>query len=153
MDAVKMLSQERGLILKATSGLTGGQLLSIPAGRKNNILWNLGHILVTQQLLHYGLTGQALHIPDELVAQCRKETSPAAWGNPPAADEVWTLLAETPAKLVADYEAGIFSNCQEYTTSNGVVIRNIDGAIAFNQFHEGAHLGIILSIMREIGRC
>ena len=41
----------RKFLLKITEDLTIEQLNKIPEGFKNNIAWNLTHLLVTQQLL------------------------------------------------------------------------------------------------------
>ena len=55
-SSIKMLKTERQLILRGIENLSDEQLLKIAEGSKNNILWNLGHIIVTQQVLHYTLS-------------------------------------------------------------------------------------------------
>ena len=65
-------------------------------------------------------------------------------------DEIKTLLTETINQTEADLENNIFINYQEYPTSAGNVLKSASDAIAFNDFHEGLHIGIIMSIRKFI---
>ena len=49
------LKKSRELVLKKIDGLSLEQLHKIPDGFKNSIAWNVAHLVVTQQLLHYKL--------------------------------------------------------------------------------------------------
>ena len=51
----EVLRISRDLVIKELEGLTLGQIHEVPAGFKNNIAWNVAHLVVTQQLLHYKL--------------------------------------------------------------------------------------------------
>ena len=150
MIAVSLLQQTRPLVLRLVDGLSHQDLLTIPTGFSNNILWNLGHLVVTQQLLHYGLSNLPLNVPDELVAQCRKGTSPAAWDTPPDLDEIKRLLIELPRQLEADLETGQFTTFRSYMTSVGVELVDLKTALSFNQYHEGLHTGSILALRRAV---
>ena len=61
-----VLKKSRALLLKELDGLTLDQIHAIPAGFKNNIAWNVAHLVVTQQLLHYKLSGLNCLCPDDL---------------------------------------------------------------------------------------
>jgi len=145
-----MLKQERGLTARAIAGLTDAQMLFIPQGHKNNILWNLGHIVVVEQLLHYKLSGLDPYIPNEMIAQFKTGTSPVDWASPPDAGVIRSLLLELPEKLHADYQAGRFGEFKPYTTSVGVTLMDFEDASTFNHFHEGVHTGIILSMRKRV---
>lgn len=43
------------------------QLNKIPNGFSNNLIWNLGHIIVAQQGLVYSLSGLSMNITTELL--------------------------------------------------------------------------------------
>ena len=150
MTSVSLLQQTRPLLLRLVDGLSDADLLAVPPGFSNNVLWNLGHVVVTQQLLHYGLSKLPMYVSDELVAQCRKGTSPADWTAPPDPDEVRALLLELPDRLAADLEAGRFTTFRPYQTSVGVELRDLETALDFNLFHEGLHTGTVLALRKAV---
>lgn len=143
-----VLRKSRELVVKELEGLTLDQIHKTPEGFKNNIAWNVAHLVVTQQLLHYGLSGLDCLCPDELIETHRKGTSPTKIFTQEEFDEVLELLVGLPNTLEEDYKAGIFENYKEYPTSTGFVLTSIQNAIAFNNFHEGIHYGIIRSIKK-----
>ena len=120
--------------------------MAIPAGFDNNIAWNIGHIIVAQQRLHYALSGNGMLIPDHYLPMYKPGSSPADWEQEPDIAELLGFLQELPERLKADYADGIFHNYQSYTTSTGISLNNIEAGIAFNNFHEGLHLGAILAL-------
>ncbi|MCI2228786.1 DinB family protein [Polaribacter sp. MSW13] len=143
-----ILRKSRELILKELEGLTLEQIHIIPTGFKNNIAWNVAHIVVTQQALNYKLSGLNCLCPDDLIEAYKKGTSPTKTFTEEEFDEVKDLLVGLPDTLEEDYNAGIFENYSDYPTSTGFVIKSIDSAIVFNNFHEGIHYGIIRSIKK-----
>ena len=76
MQSIKMLIQNRGLITLTLEGVTPEAYLQIPAGFDNNIAWNLGHIIVTQQALHYTLSGLPTAVTRTEVAMYKTGSSP-----------------------------------------------------------------------------
>lgn len=145
-----ILKTSREILLKVIDGLTIEQLHKIPDGFKNNIAWNLAHLVVTQQLLHYKLSGLDCLVPEELIAQHKKGTSPTKVFTEEEFEEVKELFIGLPDTLQEDYEMEIFENYSEYTTSTGFVLDSIASAIAFNNFHEGIHIGTILAIKKLV---
>ncbi len=145
-----ILKKSRELILKAIDGLTLEQLHKIPDGFKNNIAWNVAHLVVTQQLLHYKLSGLNCLCPEELIETHRKGTTPTTTFTQEEFDEVLELFSGLPETLQEDYEAGIFENYNEYPTSTGFVLDSIENAIPFNNYHEGIHYGTILALKKLV---
>ena len=145
-----VLRKSRELVLKELEGLTLEQIHTIPTGFKNNIAWNVAHLVVTQQLLHYKLSGLNCLCPDELIETHKKGTLPTKNFTEEEFSEVKDLLLGLPNTLEEDFNAGIFKEYNEYPTSTGFVLNSIDSAIAFNNFHEGIHYGIIRSIKKFI---
>lgn len=145
-----ILKKARELVLQEIEGLTLEQLHKIPDGFSNNIAWNVAHLVVTQQLLHYGLSGLNMLCPDELIEKYRKGTVPTERFTEEDFDSVKELLIGLPETLEEDFEAGIFESYKEYPTSTGFVLSSIEHAIAFNNIHEGMHYGIIRSIKKLV---
>lgn len=145
-----ILRKSRELVLNELEGLSLAQLHTIPQGFKNHIAWNVAHVLVTQQLLHYKLSDLNCLCPDDLIETHKKGTSPTVTFSEEEFEEVKELFAGLPDTLQEDYEAGIFENYSEYPTSTGFVIHSIEEAIAFNNFHEGIHYGMIRAIKKLV---
>lgn len=146
MHSIDILIQDRKLIQQALKGLSDDAYFFIPQGFDNNIAWNLGHIIVTQQALHYQLSGLQPVTTKVDRAMFKTGTSPADWTEKPDIGRLLVLLAETPGQLKTDFEAGRFAGFQPYTTSVGVHFETFADALAFNNFHEGLHLGAILAL-------
>lgn len=126
-------------------------LNKIPEGFNNNIIWNIGHIIVTAQLLAYKLSGLPMMVSDDLVNKYRKDTKPEKPVSQLEVDEIKTLLFSTIEQLEADYKNGVFKTYNEYTVSTtGNTLTNIDEALQFILFHEGMHLGYILALARAV---
>lgn len=143
-----VLRKSRDLVIKELNGLTLNQIHEIPTGFKNNIAWNVAHLVVTQQVLQYKFSGLNCLCPDELIEAYKKGTVPTKNFTEEEFEEVKELLLGLPDTLQEDFEAGIFEDYTVYETSTGFVIDSIESAIAFNNFHEGIHYGIIRSIKK-----
>ena len=150
MDHIELLARTRKLLIRITECLTDEQLVEIPTGFRNNILWNMGHLVVTQQILHYKLSGLVSYVRDEMTENLKKGTSPSDWGETPDISEIRDLLVQLPRKLNSDYSSGRFQSFTRYDTSAGIPLDNIDDAIVFNNFHEGMHTGIIMSQVKHL---
>jgi hypothetical protein len=126
-------------------GLTTEQLRAIPKGFHNNILWNLGHVIVAQQALCYRGSGLPLRIPSYLPPLFGKGTRPSEWTVKIDPTEVLLWLDETVDFLREDLRAHVFKTYEPYTTSMGVTLTNISEALAYTAWHDSLHLGVMLS--------
>jgi hypothetical protein len=138
------------MVSKFLAGYTLEQLNTIPEGFSNNLIWNIGHIIVTQQLLVYKLSGLPMMISDELVEKYKKGTKPEDIAIQTEVDEIKSLLFETINQTKADYDNQIFKNYNEYPTSTGFILKSVGDALAFNNLHEALHIGIMMSIRKFI---
>ena len=145
-----ILKKGRILMLKAIEHLTMEQLNEIPVGFNNNIAWNIAHLVVTQQLLGYKFSGLNCLVSEELIEAFKKGTKPSYIITAEEFASIKELFLQLPEKFEEDYNAGIFINYNEYTTSVNVTLQSIDDAIRFNNFHEGIHLGIILQLRKLV---
>ncbi len=148
------LRKGRALTLKVIDGLTIEQLNTIPNGFKNNIAWNVAHLVVTQQLLCYRISGIPCLVSEEKIAKYRKGAAPSAEASEKITESefeaIKALFTSLPLKLEEDYKRGLFKEYSSYTTSVGVTLTDIDSAIQFNSFHEGIHLGVLLAMKKLV---
>ena len=146
----EILRKSRVLQLKAIEGLTMEQLNTIPTGFKNNIVYNIAYLVVTQQLLCYKLSGLDCLVDDELIENFKKGTTPSYQVSAQEFEKIKNLFLELPEKLATDYSKGIFKNYAAYTTSANVTLNSVEDAIAFNNFHEGIHFGVLLQLKKLV---
>jgi len=144
------LLKSRQLTLKIIEGLSNRQLNTIPNGFKNNIAWNVMHLLVTQQLFCYKFSGLDCLISEEVIDDFRKGSSPSFQITEKEFEAYMIQFLEFPKKLDEDYSNGLFKNYNEYTTSVNVTLSSIDDAIDFNLLHEGIHLGVIKQLVQFV---
>nr|WP_315206105.1 DinB family protein [uncultured Flavobacterium sp.] len=126
------------------------QLNKMAPGFNNNLIWNIAHIVVTQQRLIYKFSGVPMIISDDLFEKYKGGTKPSQDVTQAEVDEIQSLLFETIDQTEADFNNKFFKNYQEYTASIGVTIKNIQDALSFNNYHEALHMGVIMSIRKFI---
>ena len=138
-------------LLNSIKDLSIDELTKIPNGFNNNIIWNAGHNLATQQLLVYKLSGQSPVIPGELIEKYRKGTSAPKNVSENEINEIKGLLISSAKLMQQDYDSGLFTEYSEYTASYNITLSSTEKAIAFNNVHEGFHFGYIMALKRAIG--
>ena len=143
--------KNRQLLHNLMERLTPEQLNKIPDGYNNNILWNIGHSIATQQLLVYGLSGEDIQIPKHIIDLYKKGTKPEKPASLEEIEEIKQLLFSTINQLEKDYSEGVFKTFKTYTLStSGGTLHKVEDAIAFNNFHEGLHLGYAMALVKAI---
>jgi len=140
------LRATRTNIIKICERYSIEQLNTIPQGFNNNLIWNFGHVIATQQLLVYGLAGRPLNIDADVVERFRKGTKPEGAVLQSEYDLFKHLSAELVDQCETDLANDFFEGYKEYTTSYGVTLKSVEEAIAFNNSHEALHLGSMLAI-------
>jgi len=150
MNNFDITRASRNNVLKLLKGFTVEQMNTIPTGYRNNLVWHLGHLLVTQQLLMYNLAGHKLKIQNELVDQFRKGSEPLKKFTQEEIDEIKEEFLEVIDSTELDYNVGIFTQFSSYETSFGITLSSIDDAIVFNNVHEGLHMGLIMAMRKLV---
>ncbi len=148
---LSVFEKTRGFYKNFLDRLSLEDLNKIPDGFKNNVIWNIGHIVVTEQLLLYRLSGMPTLVSDEMIEKYKIGTKPEAFVTQDEVDEISELLFYTIKKTQEDYKNNKFENYKEFTVSTtGNTLKNIDDAISFSLFHEGIHLGYILALKKSL---
>ena len=126
------------------------QLNKIPEGFNNNLIWNIGHIVVVQQMLIYRLSGLPMLVTPEMVNSYKRDTKPEGDVSQEEVDAIKALLHLPIDKAQEDLKNGLFQNYTEFTTLTGYTIRNAKDAIMFNNFHEAIHTGVMMGIRKFV---
>lgn len=149
-ELVAITLQNRKILYQILKRLPLESLNEIPVGYRNNIWWNIVHIIVTQQLLVYKLSNNKMKVNESLINSYRKGTVPEKKASAEEVELVAALLLSTAEGLQEDFENGLFKEFTPYTTSTGTTIKSVGDALAFNLFHEGLHLGVVLSLEKLV---
>lgn len=144
----KILETSRYIYLKFLEGYTLEQLNKIPEGFSNNLIWNIGHIVVSQQGLIYRLSGLPVNVSDEMTEKYKNGSRPDGKATQEEVDEIKHLLIALAQQTKADFEAGKFQHYTEYQTKTGFHLANFKDAMEFSNYHEGIHLGMMMNIRK-----
>ncbi len=129
------------------------ELNKIPDGFNNNIIWNIVHSVVTEQLLVYKLSGLKPNISEDLINAYKKGTKPEKEVTQEELETIKDLLFSTIEQTETDYKNKVFKTYNDYTLSTtGNTLTNVSEAIEFALFHEGLHYGYIMALERALKR-
>ena len=137
-------------MLAGLNDLSIQDLNKIPEGFNNNIIWNLGHLIASQQGLCYIRAGLPSVPGENFILNYKTGTKPEKMVDSNDVGLIKNLLLTTVDQLESDYDTNIFTGYQSWSTRYGVVLASIDDALNFLPFHEGLHLGTINSLKRLV---
>lgn len=140
----------RNTIAKFLDNYTLEQLNTIPEGFNNNIIWNIGHIVVVQQMIIYNLSDLPMMVSREMIDKFKKGTRPEDGVTQQQVDEIRELLFTTIEKTEDDWKNGIFKHYREFTSASGFQMQSAQDAIEFNNYHEAMHTGVMMSIRKFV---
>lgn len=143
--SLEVLGVTRNNVLDLLNELSYEQMILVPDGFNNSILWNAVHNLTVQQLLCYKLSSLPLRVDDKFIASFKKgavgnEVIPEGWVK-----EFKEVYLASINQLERDYKDGIFKTFMKYTTSYNITLKSIDDVINFNNTHEGLHYGYMMA--------
>ncbi|MEL6719411.1 MAG: DinB family protein [Bacteroidota bacterium] len=147
---LNLLKATRSNIAKLVEGLSIEQLNHIPEGFNNNLAWNIGHILVTQELLIYRLSNQTGLIADEWIAAYRKGTKPESPVTEALMQSFLEELDRTIQQMHIDFDKHLFKDFKPYPTSYGITLNSVEDALIFNNLHESMHLGTMIALKKLV---
>jgi hypothetical protein len=147
---IERLKKTRIFLLGLLKDLTIEQLNEIPKGFNNNIIWNLGHLIASQQGLCYTRAGIKQVISTEFFDRYKSQTKPSGIISEEEIAAIKNLSVSVLDQLEEDYNKQLFSNYEAFNTRYDVPITNIDDAIDFLLFHEGLHMGYIMAMKKSL---
>ena len=124
------------------------QFNKIPEGLNTNIIWNIGHILASQQLFMYKKTNLPFTIDSEIITKYKSGSKVPTNVSEEEINQIKGLLFSTLEQVERDYYDSTFMQFESFTTKRGVPIETIEDAVSFHTFHEGVHLGWLWTISK-----
>jgi len=149
-EQLEITRTNRKILEKILNNYSLEDLNKVPEGFSNSLIWNIAHVIVTQQLLVYKLSELPLMIDDVMVELYKKGTKTEKNASQEEIDDIKKLLFSTLDKTEKDINEELFKNYKEYPTSTGFVLKSVADAMSFNNYHEGIHLGYILALKKSL---
>ncbi|MBV8253095.1 MAG: DinB family protein [Chitinophaga sp.] len=149
-NAITIIRNYRTQALELFDTFSAEQLNLIPEGFNNNILWNLGHLITSDQQIWYRASHQPYRINKEFIETFRRGTKPEQAYDQAQIQQVKGYMIHTIDDFVADYNSGLFKEYTNWTPLVGGEVTSLDEAIAFSAFHHGLHASAINRIRKFI---
>ncbi|OZM56918.1 hypothetical protein CIB95_09105 [Lottiidibacillus patelloidae] len=144
----------RHLTLSLLDSIEEEKINEVPAGYKNSVLWNAGHIYVSTEFMVIRQTGEELNIPDGYRDLFSGGTKPADWTvEPPSINEIKSLLKEQPERIKTSLK-GKTSNdlLYPFEIPNLIKLTTIGEVLNFALYHEGQHTGFMKGLKNAINK-
>ncbi|EOS56841.1 DinB family protein [Paenibacillus barengoltzii] len=140
----RQLDFVRSQTLKLVRTIPEEKLTMIPAGFRNHMLWNLGHLALVLDKYAYSFTGRTPKLPAIYQELFANGTVPAEWSSEsPALDEILKVLEDQPLQVKAELSGRLEEKIDPYTTSSGYRIETVGQLINFTTYHEGMHFSVL----------
>lgn len=145
VNKITELKHRRAELVEKLSNLSDHQFNMIPSGYTNNIIWNLGHILVTPIHHLYSGTEKMPPFAARYYGRYLDGTHPDTSTEREEIREITRLLMPALESLETDFKAGFF------TRDQGFVAQVFERALDFLIFHERMHTSKILALLQVVG--
>ncbi|MFC4213026.1 DinB family protein [Pedobacter lithocola] len=139
----EILRASRTRLFNLIEATTSDIIFKIPEGFNNNIMWQIGHCITSQQRHMYMRSGLPMYISKDFMELFKIGSAPATWQINPDVIEVKQLLSETINRLESDLQSGLFINYEPFELPIGIQVKNHIHALQAAIYHEAEHSGII----------
>lgn len=140
----------RHKMIELMDSLSYEQLNKTPKELNNNIIWHIGHIMVSTEILCYWRSGidesRTIHLADKY----KNGTKPEGIVDAEEIAFIKTRLLESLQEIEDDYTTGKLKNITPYSTHTfGVTMNNIETVFKYCCLHDALHNGCI-AIMKKL---
>lgn len=148
----KQLRFVRDNTIKQVNEMSEEETRTVPRGFNNNILWNLGHILLVHEKFSFALTNEKMELPKHFAEVFAPGTKPENWGTQvPSLDEILLLLSKQIERIEQTLEHRLEEELEKpFVTSAGLELSAIKECLSFCSYHEGMHFSTIKAIKQQL---
>lgn len=145
-----IINTTRKNFLQLAESLSIEELNEIPEGFNNNIAWNFGHIIVSQQTLCYVRSGLQPLIETRFIEKYQKGTRPDSWIEAAEIDALKKYLFTLIAQQQKDWVEKKFHAYEKLATQYGVLLSSIEDAISYVATHDALHFGFSKALAKVV---
>ncbi|MES2780916.1 MAG: DinB family protein [Bacteroidota bacterium] len=145
---IDWLMANRTKLVKIIDQYSDDFLFEVPQGFNNNIIWHMGHIVVSQQRVLYMRSGLPMHISTVYHDFFKNGTSPSTWSGKPDTAEIKDSLLNTVERLKEDLKKDIFHKYEPMVMPVGYTVNNHLEGISYTNLHEAEHTGNLLYLSK-----
>jgi len=146
------IRQTRKNFIQLIETSTIEEVNEVPVGFNNNIIWNFGHIISSQQILCYKLADVAPTIDAQYILDYQKGTKPEKFIEAEEINILKDLALSTIDQLAQDLNNNVFVNYNVRTTSYGIELKSTIEAVHFFPVHDAYHYGYASSIKKALNK-
>ncbi|MDA8443198.1 MAG: DinB family protein [Peptococcaceae bacterium] len=146
------LSFARTGTLSTVAELTQTEANIIPQGFNNNILWNLGHLYLSQERFAFHFVQEPMLIPSGFLELFGKGSKPEAWAQAPDLGEIVNLLEAQPNRIREKLQGRLQDAVTNPPPIPGITFSTVEDMLTFNLYHEGIHVQAIRMLRRLIAK-
>ncbi|MFE7061687.1 DinB family protein [Sutcliffiella sp. NPDC057660] len=148
----KQMDFVRNRTVKMLESTTEELADQMPSGFRNSIRWNAGHIFLSQDTLMYSFAGGDHQVPEHFFPLFQMNTSPHEWkGEPPSLTELKERLSAQNDRIRRDFSGRLEENIIMPFQIGEYRLENLAEVLAFANWHEGLHQGVMNSLKRACG--
>ena len=147
---IRTIGFTRKHFLDLTAGCTAEEMNTIPGGFGNNLIWNLAHVISSQQSLCYSMSDVQPVVDQRLVDLYKPTSTPVDFVGDEDIIKIRSLAESTVQQLSVDYHNGLFKTYAGRQTKYGVLLSNVDEAIAYISTHETLHFGYAKAMLKVL---
>ncbi|MFC4101681.1 DinB family protein [Paenibacillus xanthanilyticus] len=148
----KQLRFVRDSTIKQVKEMSEEEARTVPRGFNNNILWNLGHILLVHEKFSFALANEKMELPKHFAEVFAPGTMPKHWGTQvPGLNEILLLLSMQIERTGQTLEHRLEEKLEEpFVTSAGLELLAVKECLSFCIYHEGMHFAAIKAIKQQL---
>lgn len=147
---IAIIRRFRLMLVELTDSLTLEQLNKVPDGFRNNIIWNIGHLLVTLPGIAYRPAGLPVIVDSLLWHSYKPESTPSQDIDAETIRKIKELFLSTLDQFEQDLKDNKFTAYTPWVTRLGTPINNFGDAMALITNHEGLHTGYIMALRKLV---
>lgn len=153
LKSLAFLEGIRQDVLGRVGGLTEAEAMQVPAGSRNSIHWNLGHLLHVQLAHWYARRGVPLPLDLGWKAYFREGKSPADYdAGTPSWQALLDAYREFGSDLARKHGAMLEAPLSQPFAYLGARFETVDDDLRLLIFHEGEHYVLIKRLLKSLGR-